>query len=321
VLITGKNFRPHRTWAGVVLLATLGCIGWWLVCVGKATRIPGGSTPVGLAYGVAGGAIILFEFLLWPRKKVRSWRIGSAQRWLRAHIWLGLLSVPLIVLHSGFELGGQLSALLMLLFVLVIASGIFGLAMQQWLPRTMYDRVPAETIYSQIDHVSNQFCANAEALVLATCGYESGRRKAGDSSEDSETPAFYTIDTLRAASNVRGKVLETRPVFAAVPDSELLREMFFAQIKPFLASGAKSRSRLTELSYARQLFQTLRAQLPPGALGALTALEDLCNQRRQFDVQARLHFWLHAWLWIHLPLSIVLVLLMFVHVFVALKYW
>jgi hypothetical protein len=38
------------------------------------------------------------------------------------------------------------------------------------------------------------------------------------------------------------------------------------------------------------------------------------------DDQARIHFWLHNWLWIHLPLSIALIVLMFVHVFFALKY-
>ena len=34
-----------------------------------------------------------------------------------------------------------------------------------------------------------------------------------------------------------------------------------------------------------------------------------------------MHRWLHNWLIIHLPLSVALVILMFVHVWVALKYW
>jgi len=89
---------------------------------------------------------------------IRAWRLGRAQVWLRGHIWLGLFSVPLIVLHSGLSLGGQLSTVLMLLFVAVIASGVFGLALQQYLPRQMYESLPAETIYSQIDYVSQQYC-------------------------------------------------------------------------------------------------------------------------------------------------------------------
>ena len=47
----------------------------------------------------------------------------------------------------------------------------------------------------------------------------------------------------------------------------------------------------------------------------------MCEERRQWDRQARLHFWLHNWLWVHFPLSVALVVLMFVHIWAALKYW
>ena len=62
--------------------------------------------------------------MLWPRKHFRVWRIGMVKTWLRAHIWLGLLTVPLILLHSGFTWGGQLTTILAWLFIIVIASGI-----------------------------------------------------------------------------------------------------------------------------------------------------------------------------------------------------
>ncbi len=176
MLIGGQNFARQRAWFGSVTLATLVAVGWYVTANWQTGRLPGGSSLAGFSFGVAAGLIILFEFLLWPRKKVRAWRIGSAQSWLRAHIWLGLLSVPLAVLHSGFGLGGQLSATLMILFILVIASGIFGLAMQQWLPRMMLEHIPAETIYAQIEHVSTLSCLSAEELVLATCGPDPAKR-------------------------------------------------------------------------------------------------------------------------------------------------
>ena len=52
----------------------------------------------------------------------------------------------------------------------------------------------------------------------------------------------------------------------------------------------------------------------------LERLADFCDQRRQFDLQARLHFWLHSWLAVHVAMSIGLILLMFVHAVLALKY-
>ena len=139
------------------------------------SRWPGGSSPAGLLLGS-------------PRQRHHAVRVpalaseegaGLADRlgrvWMRAHIWLGFLTVPLIVLHSGFSLGGQLSSLLMILFGIVIVSGIFGLVLQQFLPRLMLERVPAETIYSQIDYVAEQSYWNAEDLIEATCG-AAGRR-------------------------------------------------------------------------------------------------------------------------------------------------
>jgi hypothetical protein len=69
------------------------------------------------------------------------------------------------------------------------------------------------------------------------------------------------------------------------------------------------------------IFQDLRSHLDPAAHGAVDALEDLCFQRRQFDTQARIQFWLHNWLWVHLPLSAALIVLMFVHIWAALKFW
>src|SRR4051812_31198467 len=96
----------------------------------------GGSVP-GLLFGIAGAALMIFAGLLSGRKKLPGWRIGSAQFWLRGHIWLGLLSGPLILFHAGFQWGGLLEQILLVLTGVIIVSGIFGLAMQQLIPRTM----------------------------------------------------------------------------------------------------------------------------------------------------------------------------------------
>ncbi len=130
-----------------------------------------------------------------------------------------------------------------------------------------------------------------------------------------------TVGALRSVSGVRGKVLETRPTVAFVPDSDLLRDTFYDTIAPYLLQGAKSRSKLCRREPCRQLFLALESRLPAATASAAQSLADLCEQRRQFDAQARMHVWLHAWLWIHLPLSIMLMALLCVHVVVALKYW
>jgi hypothetical protein len=306
-----------------ILAITVASSGWYLAASLGSGTWPGGSSLPGFTFGVSGGLIIIFECLLWARKQVRVWRIGQAQTWMRAHIWLGLLSVPLLVFHSGFVLGGTLSRVLLLLFLLVIFSGLWGLALQQFLPRRMLDDVPAETIYSQIGHIVAQFSKEADRLVLATCGpSEDGDiSSTGDgSSEGNDAESHLTIGAVRAAGWVSGKVLVTRVPPAPVPGSEPLRMVFRSTIAPYLRAGSGSLSPLRYANRASALFDDLKTRLDPAAHGSVDTLASLCDQRRQLDLEARLHLWLYGWLWVHLPMSAALLALMFVHVYYALKY-
>jgi hypothetical protein len=323
VLINRESLPRNLAWIGVFLVGTIIAIGGYGFCSIGQSRWPGGSSPIGLLLGVLGSLLMLFEFFLWPRKKVRAWRIGSAQVWMRAHIWLGLLTVPFIVLHSGFRLGGPLSSALMILFGIVIASGIFGLFLQQFLPRLMFEQVPAETIYSQIDYVAEQSYWNAEDLIEATCGASVERefslRPRPQKAEAAQ--AFVTVGAVRTVGSVRGKVLQTQVPTAASINADVLRDSFQKKVGPYLLEGRKSRSPLESQTAAAVFFRDLKSGLGAEGSGIADALESLCDQRRQYDLQIRVHGWLHSWLCVHVPLSVALVGLMFIHSFVALKYW
>ena len=120
-----------------------------------------GGTPLGLWFGTISLAIFLFAILLSLRKKIPLWRVGTVQRWLRAHIWLTVLTIPLVLLHSGFRLGGGMTTFLMVLYTIVMVSGFYGLFLQHLMPRLMKARLPAETVYEQIPHIRAQLAAAA----------------------------------------------------------------------------------------------------------------------------------------------------------------
>src|ERR1700716_1206300 len=120
-----------------------------------------GGTPLGLIYGAISFGIFIFAALLSLRKKIPLWRIGTVQRWLRAHIWLTLWTVPLVILHSGFRLGGPMTTLIIILYVVVMVSGIYGLVLQHYVPTVMMERLPAESVYEQIPHIRAQILAAA----------------------------------------------------------------------------------------------------------------------------------------------------------------
>ena len=86
------------------------------------------------------------------------------QRWLRAHIWLTILTIPLVILHSGFRFGGAMTTFLMVLYGIVMVSGFYGLFLQHIMPRLMKERLPAETVFEQIPHIRSQLAAAAEKM-------------------------------------------------------------------------------------------------------------------------------------------------------------
>src|SRR3979409_62103 len=104
-----------------------------------------GGTPLGLIFGTISLSIFVFAALLGVRKKIVLWRIGTVQRWLRGRSWLTLLTIPLVILHSGFRLGGPMTTLIIILYLVVMVSGIYGLVLQHYVPTVMMERLPAES--------------------------------------------------------------------------------------------------------------------------------------------------------------------------------
>src|SRR5262249_12517116 len=106
-----------------------------------------------------------------------------------------------------------------------------------------------------------------------------------------------------------------------IAGTEPLRDYFEQVITPFLQHGTAVRSPLGVPVRAASDFRELRQKLNPAAHGTVDVLEELCDRRRLFDRQARLHFWLQNWLWVHLPLSVSLVILLVWHAVTAVIYW
>jgi len=254
--------RPWLLWS-VTALAVATLI--YMLLAVRSLEGPRGGNAMGLAFGIAGYGMMLFAGLLGVRKKFPTVRIGRAQTWMRSHLWLGLLSFPLILFHSGFAFRGPLTAILMVLFVIVAASGVIGAAFQHYLPTVMTTQVPLETIYEEIPHVREQLLEEADHLVEAA-------------------PAATAADKAR------------------------LREVYHAQIRPHLEQPSA------------EMFPPLRASLPATLHPVLDDLEDICKEQRQLSRQVRLYQWMHAWLLVHVPLSILLLVLGGVHAIMALRY-
>ena len=235
--------------------------------------------------------------LLALRKKFPIWRIGRTKAWMRAHLWLGALSLPLILLHAGFLFGHGLTSIMMWLFVVVYASGFFGAYLQHTMPRRILRDVPMETIYDQIGHVREQLLDEGDTVVADA----SGRLQ-------------VAVPVAASGANALASVMRV-----GADDTAPLREFYTREMRPFLEHPS-SKHVLADPTSAAARFVKLRPLLPPALAGPIADLESLCEEERQLLRQERLHGILHGWLIVHVPLSFALMALAVVHIIMALRF-
>ena len=288
--------QTHRPWViTTVALAIVSTVAYVLYAIDTPGGPRGGSA-MGLTFGIVGYAMMLYAGLLGARKQVPTWRIGRAQTWMRGHLWLGLLSLLLILFHSGFAFRGPLTLVLMLLFFIVIGSGILGAAIQHYVPSLMTSRVPLETIYEEIPHVRAQLCQEADQLAAVICGPLNG-------AAEQATPQAPSV------------LVEIEH-----DDRERFREVYMHKVRPYLADPEIPNAELADPQRSGETFDALRRLLAPPVHGVLDDLQNICEEEQQLSRQIRIYRWLHAWLLVHVPLSIALLVLGAVHAVVALRY-
>jgi hypothetical protein len=291
--------RTHKSWllASLVILIVSALL-YVRYRMATANGSMGG-TAIGLAFGSIGFAFMIFAAALGARKRVAVYRFGRAQTWMRGHLWLGLLSLPIILFHSGFRLGHGLSAWLMALLIIVVASGVFGAALQHYMPRVITREVPMETIYDEIGHVRAQLSEEADDLV----------KKAGGGEK-----------AVVGASDAGSGMAETASAVELADEAAPLRSFYEQELKPFLEKPATRGNRLGDAAKARVAFTQLRTLLPPALHTTVEDLEGICEEERQLTLQSQLHVWLHGWLLLHIPLSLALILLGAIHAVMALRF-
>lgn len=295
----------HRNWiAAALILLTVASVAYVPYALEAPQGPSGGSIP-GLVYGIAGFGLMVFAGLLSFRRKVPVRRIGRVQTWMRGHLWLGLISLPLILFHAGFHFGGPLTQVLMWLLTAVVISGVLGAALQHYLPRIMQRELPMETVYEQIGHIREQLRAEAEDLVSAP-------RKDPRSAGGPPPSVGKSGETGGAAAALEVTTGEDR--YAP------LRAFYEKQVRPFLAGESSRTHPMGDPEQAVALFAHIRLVVEQDIRERVDDLENICEEERQLRRQERLHVALHGWLFVHVPLSFALLALGVLHAVLALRY-
>lgn len=175
-----KPFHRRRLVNFTVLLVSV-CL-LLVICRALETAL----RPVAIYTGLLLLLVLICLTLFNARKKLPFLPLVKTSTWLQAHIYVGLFSVVLFLVHTGFRIPlGVLEIILAAVFVIVSLSGIIGIFLSRWLP-PLITLSGESIIYEQIPAFRHQIQKEAEELVM----------KSEREFESSSLSEFY-VDVLR----------------------------------------------------------------------------------------------------------------------------
>jgi hypothetical protein len=167
--------------------------------------------------------------------------------------------------------------------------------------------VPVKAVKSPLDMLKK----NTDAPAAAPAAKPPISPKTAVAKEQGQNP---TVAVPKVASPI------TAPTDS---EKQVLRAVYMETIRPFLAEFRTRRSvissPLASSEAARRLFHEKESSLPSGLHPLLNELNGYCEIRRQIEQQRRVLRWMHWWLMVHVPASMVLIVFLVAHVIMALR--
>jgi predicted membrane channel-forming protein YqfA (hemolysin III family) len=267
LLATRESARWRRR-AYVATAALAGSYGWYAA----ATDFPHGGSALGLAYG--GLALAAILALLWFGVRKRSYKStwGRLETWLHVHVYLGLLSVVVVLFHTGFRFADRVAVAAFAVLVAVVVSGLVGAIFYTSMPRRL-TAIDSDLTAAQISEQLNQL---ARAMARLASGRSAALQRVYEGLLAEARPARLAGWRVLARARRRRRGDEPAAWAAEV-----------GRVRP------AEQEDLRQLLVLYRQHQELHARLA---------------------AQQRYRNLLDVWLWVHLPLSLVLLVLVAAHV-------
>jgi hypothetical protein len=291
------DYRGYR-YLWVALILSIGSIVAYLWH--DPIGVPNGGSWLGYTLGTIGALLILWLLWFGIRKRRYSGSSGTARGWLSAHVYLGTTLILIAFLHAGFQVGWNIHTLALVLMLLVIFSGFFGVY--------AYLRYPAMMTRNRADSTRDAMLAEIRELDQQTL-------QIADKVDKSIHDAILSsIQHTRLGGGVWSQL-------RARDDSGLaLAKLKDAVLKS--DSGAKqSKSGQTMV----MMVDFLANQATDTQSENLRRLIDLVSRKRALATRVARDIQLQAlmeiWLYIHVPLSLGLLGALTAHVLAVFFYW
>lgn len=277
-----ENFLTyqHNQWGKISLVSTPLLVLSYLIY--RSQIPPSGGTVMGLVYGVLSFTAILVLMSYGIRKRTYQTAARSVQAWLSSHVYLGVLSWLLIPLHSGFHFAADIHTLAFVLLTVVVLSGLLG-----------------AYLYLTVPHQFSQ--CGPEIITTGPDGVD--------------TEYHRIVQQMRTLSEGKS------PALSRICQEEIQR----GQPKRFAGWRLLVQRQLpSSATSTLQEFQSYLGQVPPTEREELQQLAALATRKRELtqrvQSQMRLKNLLEVWLFVHLPVSIMMLITVMIHIFTVLYY-
>jgi len=275
VFLSAPKSRRWRLVAFLLLLAAAAVFAWERWGVGSFQH---GGSLLGIVYGSVALALVVWLLLFAVRKRAYGSTLGSLEGWLQAHVWLGVASAGVVLLHTGLRFEDKVAVAAFVVLLAVVATGVVGAYLYQVLPRRL-TAVESNLTAQEISADLNRMAASMARLA-------SGK-----------SAVFRGIHGALLAESTPPPLAGWRQLLG----------------KPRAAAAAAKRS-----------WEALLGRVEEAERDELRRLLVLARQHKELHlrlaVQQRYRNLLDAWLYLHVPLSVALVVLVAAHL-VAAFYW
>lgn len=262
------------------------------------SRPASGGTWQGYVLGTVGAGLIVWLALMGIRKRSYSSTMGTVQGWASAHVYLGTALLVIATLHCAWQFGFNLHTLAYVLMCLVIFSGFFGVYVYFTLPQQI---------------TGNQAGGNRSALFAELFALDKQLRTLSKkTSPNIQIAITSSIERTAIGGNWFVQLAGSdRSHFVGSTDinnidSRLLANGDQQSVIDFVASRLPRADKVVEVPVLHEL------------------VVHLCRRQavlRRIRRDIRLRAWLQVWLYVHIPMTMALLVALTLHILSTFFYW
>ncbi len=294
-----ESFLKYRNFLYLYVALTLVAVSLLAYWLHDPLHQPNGGTWLGYTLGTLGAVLVLWLTALGIRKRAYNSNLGTVRGWVSAHVYLGLALVVVATLHTGFQLGWNLHTLAWVLMLIVVISGVYGV----W----AYNRYP-------VPITRNRANLNRDLMLAEISEID---QKADQAAEALGSPVERMVISAHRRFTVGGgliSLLTGRDHSCMEEPRERKKDWKWKVV------ANADQQRLLEL-LNRELAGTREQQ----DYARLQGLIDLVSQKRalahRLREDIRMQSLMRIWLYLHVPLTFMLLAALTAHIVSVFIYW